>query len=101
MKTTLLTLLLALSFTARAGTCEVWYHSQVKFQLDFMDILHETHENMTLEDCARQSQLRLGKRARARTLIRNEMRLLTGSRYRYSDRTMFSKGQNSMPSLMD
>lgn len=101
MKSTLLTLLLALPFTAQAGTCEVWYQSEVKFQLHFMDILHETHENMTLEECARQSQLRLGRRARARTLIRNEMRLLTGSRYRYSDRTMVSKGYNDIPSLKD
>ncbi len=101
MKSAIVALLLAVPFAARAGTCEVWYQSEVKFRLNFMDILHERHENMTLEDCARQSMRRLGQRARARTYIRNEVRLLTGSRYRFNDGTMVSKGYNEIPSLMD
>ena len=92
MKKLLGLLLLAFTTTASAGTCEIWYQSQVDFGLHFMDILPERHENMNLEDCARQAQRRLGQRARARTMIRNEMRLLTGSRYRFSDGTLRASG---------
>ncbi len=92
MKKLFFLILLAMSSSVYAGTCEIWYQSQVRFRLDFMDILAEKHANMNLEDCVTQAQRRLGQRARARTVIRNEVRLLTGSRYKFSDGTLSSRG---------
>ncbi len=49
-------------------------------------------EASSLEECVHRTESNLGKKVRAKTMIRNELRLVTGAAYTYQDERVSAKG---------
>ena len=78
--------------TALAGTCEYHLSSVEHGRLNFMDYKKVVKEQTSLEDCIHHAKTQLGKKTRATTLIRDEIRKNTSVRYKFSDNRIHSSG---------
>ena len=95
MNKAILLLSLLVSFSSQAGQCQLIFSSQERGRIQFMDFDRQSVEVVKLEECVGLGKRNLGRNVRARTLIRDEVRMITSVRYHYSGDGLRSSGSMS------